>query len=1586
MTNFTKSCGKALTVLAVICIALFAYQASEKKPETKTASRFYQDKFDLTNNGSAEPEMAAANPAGPNSWTILPDIKNARFESTAIQYRDDVYVFNGFGVGINIEPAVEKFDAGTQTWSVIGNTSVTKGNAVTHNGVIKHGDEVWILGGRVGDHPGAVTAKVWIYNLNTKSWSAGPKLPVPGAAGGAALVGNRIHWFGGLDTNAQCDVANHYVYDMSNPSEGWTDISGIAPMPIPRNHFATVVHDGLIYAIGGQFTHGGCGGGTPDTNLVHAFNPQTNTWTQKANLPSVQSHIEPSTFVHRGAIYVVGGATAGNKVYRYDPSNDDWDTVAVLPQPLLAPVARVVDSMLIVSSGGAPSIIPSKKTYATDITPLLLPGVNNTDTNTVTDEYSAEEAGLVYLEAEHHDTLTSTATHQWISINRTGASNNVAMVTTPDAEKLNKGSQGSPSMAYFAYFDRPGTWYLWIRGWGDTVNGNGGDDSLHAGLNGSLSATADKIDNFPPGWNWTSSTRDGARASLTIPAAGIHAVNLWMREDGLVVDKILLTTDSSYQPTGIGDAPADNSSLSDNEESNNAEPADSDALFDNDVTSNTDVTLNDPETEVPSDEASADDPNNTTSDTLSDSSSNEGSSAIETLPDSSNSTTQNTADAEEDSDNSAASPDNQINNNGIISIEVENFDTKTEASNKQWVSSNKSGASGSASMVTTPDTGTIKKSKIGSPVMNYKVYFDEAGTYKVWLRGSGDTSGNEGKSDSAHVGINGSLNTAAGIQNFPPQWRWSNEKRSGGSATLQVPAPGLHTINIWMREDGLILDKLVLAKNAAYIPSDQGPITSTTTAQNTASSEDETIAGTIDTENDPETPAITATTDTSLISVEIENYTSRSAQDAHQWQENNKPGSSVSAMAATPNTGKLNTKANGSAALNYSLQFSEAGTYYVWLRGWGDSNGAGKNDSVHVGINGNSNNTEVLENFPNNWTWSNKKRNSGRVTVKIPAAGVHTVNLSMREDGIILDKLILTKDASLIPTGSGYDATVANVSVSGTSGTTTAPEATTATLNQNFVAIRIEAEDYTTKSERWVLTSPGNIPNFQDDPDGPHNHSASGKANLELLPDTRVTHSDPVSGGPDGSLWGNPGPGPRIEYMVNMPEAGRYLVYVKTYSTNSEDNGIHVGINGTMPNSGKRIQTCAKNKWIWTSSQRTNEEHCGVPKQIWLDVQAPGPNKITFYAREDGFELDQFLLLKETHDGTVDCFPTHDDEIRCNAASGAKISETDIPVSTTVGSNNETSSTDSASSTDFGGQWRTRVTADGSTVQKRHEAGGVAYNGKLYLLGGRGTRNVSIYDPAANKWLYKAAPPIELNHFQPVVYNNKIWVLGAFTGPYPNETSVADIYTYTPATNTWAKAGTIPQNRRRGSSGAVLHGGFIYLVGGNTNGHKSGSKPWLDRFNPATGEWQILSDAPTARDHITASVSTNKLVVAAGRKTTYPNVFANTVSSTNIYDFATQSWSMAKAIPTQRAGAMAVTVDQEVIFIGGEAGNSIDAKTTVESYNVVTNTWRQLSPLQVGRHSGGAAILNNEIHVISGSEKKGGSPESIAHEVIDIRP
>ncbi len=218
----------------------------------------------------------------------------------------------------------------------------------------------------------------------------------------------------------------------------------------------------------------------------------------------------------------------------------------------------------------------------------------------------------------------------------------------------------------------------------------------------------------------------------------------------------------------------------------------------------------------------------------------------------------------------------------------------------------------------------------------------------------------------------------------------------------------------------------------------------------------------------------------------------------------------------------------------------------------------------------------------------------------------------------------------------------------------------------DFVAVRVEAENYTSKNDAWMITSPGDIPDITPDPDGPHNESASGDANVELLPDTRVTHEDPILQGQN--YWNQPGTGPRLDYTFHIPEAGRYYVFVKAYSSGTEDNGIHVGLNNTTPESGARIQLCSgKNNWTWSSAQRTDENHCGVTKTIWLDFTEPGTNTVSFYAREDGFELDQFLLLKENNPTERNCFPlATNDKVRCTEVStGNTVADTIVAVTLT---------------------------------------------------------------------------------------------------------------------------------------------------------------------------------------------------------------------------------------------------------------------------------------------------------------------------------
>ncbi|WP_246109387.1 hypothetical protein [Roseimaritima multifibrata] len=178
----------------------------------------------------------------------------------------------------------------------------------------------------------------------------------------------------------------------------------------------------------------------------------------------------------------------------------------------------------------------------------------------------------------------------------------------------------------------------------------------------------------------------------------------------------------------------------------------------------------------------------------------------------------------------------------------------------------------------------------------------------------------------------------------------------------------------------------------------------------------------------------------------------------------------------------------------------------------------------------------------------------------------------------------------------------------------------------------VEAEDFSDadrqEHRKWYLTTTDITPDVQPDPDENHSKGAGGNAYLEILPDTRVTHADPLVKGVSFSNQG--GQCSVLSYPIQFEEPGRYFVWVRMCCTGSEDNGLHVGIDGEWPESGARMQfTGHHGEWQWDSRQRTAKVHTGVLGQIWLDIETPGLHTVMFSMREDGFEFDRFMLTKE---------------------------------------------------------------------------------------------------------------------------------------------------------------------------------------------------------------------------------------------------------------------------------------------------------------------------------------------------------------------
>ncbi|WP_194768744.1 PKD domain-containing protein, partial [Tamlana sp. I1] len=279
----------------------------------------------------------------------------------------------------------------------------------------------------------------------------------------------------------------------------------------------------------------------------------------------------------------------------------------------------------------------------------------------------------------------------------------------------------------------------------------------------------------------------------------------------------------------------------------------------------------------------------------------------------------------------------------------------------------------------------------------------------------------------------------------------------------------------------------------------------------------------------------------------------------------------------------------------------------------------------------------------------------------------------------------------------------------------------------------------------------------------------------------------------------------------------------------------------------------------------------------------------------------------------------------------------------------------------------------------RHECSFVQAGDKFYLFGGReNAKSLDIYDYTNNSWnTLTNSAPIDFNHFQAVEYQGLIWVIGAFkTNTYPIEAPADNIWSFNPATEEWIQGPEIPSNRKRGSTGLVVYNGKFYILAGNTIGHSGGYVSWFDEYDPATGIWTELEDAPRPRDHFHAAVINGKLYAASGRLSGGEGgVFGPSISEVDVYDFTTQSWSTLPSvqnIPTPRAAAVVANFENKLIVSGGESTAKSDAFDVTEIYDPVSQSWSVGNPLNHQRHGTQGIVSGNGIFIVGGSPNRGG--------------
>jgi hypothetical protein len=190
-------------------------------------------------------------------------------------------------------------------------------------------------------------------------------------------------------------------------------------------------------------------------------------------------------------------------------------------------------------------------------------------------EYQEGGDGNVTFEAEAYHAITvsdvlsgGAITHDWVGACPSGIpgsldnfTGDAVMFASPedDATKYQSafilpGSPAldsvAPRMDYRVDFTTTGTYYIWVRMW----TSSGESNSIHMGVDGAELASAARIlTNQTNGqYVWVGQRVTAAdqfvRATLDIGTAGAHTINVWLRESGVYIDAIHLTTDANFDP------------------------------------------------------------------------------------------------------------------------------------------------------------------------------------------------------------------------------------------------------------------------------------------------------------------------------------------------------------------------------------------------------------------------------------------------------------------------------------------------------------------------------------------------------------------------------------------------------------------------------------------------------------------------------------------------------------------------------------------------------------------------------------------------------------------------------------------------------------------------------------------------------------------------------------------------------------------------------------------------------------------------------------------------------------------------------
>jgi hypothetical protein len=179
-------------------------------------------------------------------------------------------------------------------------------------------------------------------------------------------------------------------------------------------------------------------------------------------------------------------------------------------------------------------------------------------------------------------------------------------------------------------------------------------------------------------------------------------------------------------------------------------------------------------------------------------------------------------------------------------------------------------------------------------------------------------------------------------------------------------------------------------------------------------------------------------------------------------------------------------------------------------------------------------------------------------------------------------------------------------------------------------------------------------------------------------------------------------------------------------------------------------------------------------------------------------------------------------------------------------------------------------------------------------------------------------------------------------------------------TDTWVLAGNMTA-QRAWLTVTSLPNGTVLAAGGEevTNGFSYGISS-AEIYDPVTGTWSATGSMATPRFTHTATLLPNGQVLVAGGMTDYAS---DGVASTETYNPATGAWASSGNMSRLRAGHVAVLLPNGTVLVAGgqtvtAGGSGIPEPTaTAEIYNPATGNWTPTGSMTVAIGPGMTATL-----------------------------